>query len=267
MKLKYIASALLAMSFVVASAQEPAPGAPAPAVQTATAPNDGGVADTYAKYFQENAEIENSISELESKNLEEKKRIQKLREGEKKNKTAAKVEINDTTIARAKLCIADAAYFLELPYSPQNVEVAIATYENTKDVTEIYNGNLWILDLLNRYKTDTQEFNAFLKRNEKCTNPKALRDEFNKLPFVAIYNRIYKGNKDADKPYFWKAIDEKCNEIRDNNKNSQPPAQNSENTQRPQSSRPAPQDIKNNPGTQSSTGNGPTNENNKEEID
>ena len=91
-------------------------------------------------------------------------------------------EGNDTVRYRAKLCVNDACYFLQIPYTAENMEIALAALEEAKG-TPIYSEYQHKVDLLKTYQQDSREVEALKKKLATMSV-----NEIDSLPIVKKYS-------------------------------------------------------------------------------
>lgn len=101
-------------------------------------------------------------------------------------------EGNDTVRYRAKLCVNDACYFLQIPYTAENMEIALAALEEAKG-TPIYSEYQHKVDLLKTYQQDSREVEALKKKLATMSV-----NEIDSLPIVkkySLYPNTYLGKE------------------------------------------------------------------------
>lgn len=169
-----------------------------PAIETVDQSEETDLGDQYVELRRSNRELERRLEELIDENREEKLKIDKALGKEVSNGRNRENLEKD----RLRACVAAAAYFLQLPYSKENNEVAIATYQTAKADQELYSKNIIIYELLCNYEQDTRTFDEFLKREQDYTSIEQVKEEFNKLPFVSYYKEY----ESFALTYFWRRM-------------------------------------------------------------
>ena len=91
-------------------------------------------------------------------------------------------EGKDTVRYRAQLCVNDAYYFLQIPYTAENMEIALAALEEAKG-TPIYSEYRHKVDLLKTYQQDSREVEALKKKLATMSV-----NEIDSLPIVKKYS-------------------------------------------------------------------------------